>query len=547
LAQEEARRRAEEQAKADAEAALARQAEAEARAKAAAEAEALRRAEQEARRKAEDEARAVADAERRRVAEADAARRAEEEAAALAAAEAASAAAAEAAREAEAAERQALEAAAAEAAAAVETARRAQEEARLAAEAEARAAAEAEAHAREEAEAARRAEDEAARRAQEEAKAKAEAEARAKEQEEARQRAEEETRARIAAESRAKEEEEARRRAAALLSRPKAPVAPVVDDAPDPAVAMVAPAATPPGEVQAVKPVAQQPVAQQPSTMKAPPRPDPKTRIEERVVKEGDLVCDQCGEGNDPARKFCRKCGNSLAKAVPAKKVPWWKKLFSPKVRASKSSGGAKAKLAKANDARFKSRLWLARVRYAFGFLAIVGIVGVNLRAPNLRTQAVDKAQSIFTSAKDMFNPQFEPVNAVEVTASSAAANHPPGLANDLGSNTYWAEGVEGDGIGQSVSFRFETKVDLTKVIISSGAAESPDVFLNQPRPKQLHLVFDNGGSADITLKDQLKNQGFTLKGAKGVSKVDIVISSVYKGKAGTDTAIAEVEFKKKG
>ncbi len=43
------------------------------------------------------------------------------------------------------------------------------------------------------------------------------------------------------------------------------------------------------------------------------------------------------------------------------------------------------------------------------------------------------------------------------------------------------------------------------------------------------------------------KPQGFDLKGAKAVTKVDIVISSVYPGRGGHDTGIAEVEFKKKG
>jgi hypothetical protein len=61
--------------------------------------------------------------------------------------------------------------------------------------------------------------------------------------------------------------------------------------------------------------------------------------------------------------------------------------------------------------------------------------------------------------------------------------------------------------------------------------------------------VFDNGGSTDITLIDAefRKSQGFNLKGAKGVTKVDISISSVFPGRGGLETGIAEVEFKKKG
>ncbi|MBW3615205.1 MAG: hypothetical protein KY439_07855 [Actinobacteria bacterium] len=538
---EEARRRAEEE-RAQQEAEAARRAQQEAEAKAAADAEAARRAEQEARRRAEEEARARADAERRQASEAEAARRAEEERRAVAAAEAAAAAAAAGARQAEAeaaahaddgaaqlaaaaeAARQAEQSAAA--AAALEEARRAEEMARAEAEAEARALQEAQQKAREEAEGRRAAE------------------------EQARQRAAEEARAKATAEARARDEEAARKRAAALLQRARPAPTAVPDEPPAlPGSGPVAPAAVTPTNVPrppAQQPVAQQPVAQQPSVSKMPPRPDPKVKPADKVLNAGDLVCGQCGQGNDPTRKFCRKCGNSLAQAVPAKKVPWWKKLFSPKSRVSKEAGTRGSKVRAAKEASFKVQIFLNTLRRVLMVLAFLGVAG-SLAVPSTRTLVLDKGRSAFNSAQALFNPQFEPVNAVAVSASSAIPGHEAALANDLGSNTYWAEGAEGEGVGQTLSFTFENKVDLTKVIVSSGAADSSDNFLKQPRPKRLHLTFDNGGSTDILLKDQFKPQGFNLKGAKGVSTVIISISEVYKGQVGSDTAIAEVEFKKKG
>lgn len=560
-AEVEARERVEAQRKADEEAAAARRAEGEARAAAAAEAAAARRAEEEARRRAEDEARATSEADRRREAEAEAARRAEAEAAAVAAAEASAAAAQEAARLArEAAEREALDAAqqaeaeaeaarqtaeAEEAAAALAAARRAEEEARASAEVEARARVEAEAREHAEIEARRRAEDEARRRGEEEARTKAEAEARAREQEEARLRAEDETRARIAAQARAKEEEEARRRAAALLTRPKAVIPTPAEDEPaggtkaERAVAITPTAA------------AQRPVAQQPSAVKAPPRPDPKAKPPEVALKAGDLVCDQCGQGNDPTRKFCRKCGNSLAKAAPVKKLPWWKTLFSSKKKkgkTSKEAKGGKSARNKANEAKYKAQRLRAKVRFIFIGIAMLSIIGVNLALPDLRSNVVVKVKGGFTSIQGIFNPQFKTVNAVEVTATSSVPGHEPGFANDLVLNSFWAEAAEGEGIGQTISFTFESPADLTKVLISAGSTDTPENYLNQPRPKDLHLVFDTGGSFDLTLEDEFrKSQSFTIKGAEGVTKVDVVISSVYRGRNGLDTAIAEVEFKKKG
>lgn len=539
---EAARRQAEEEERAQQEAEAAWRAQQEAEAAAAARAEAARRAEEEARHRAEDEARARADAEERRQAEAEAARRADQERRAVEAAEADAAAAAASARQAvldaqsQAADAAAQAAAEAEAtrqaeqaaaaAATLEEAKWAEEQARLAAEAEARALQEAQLKERQEAEARRAAEEQARHEAAEEARAKA------------------------AAEARAREEEAARKRAAALLQRARPAPAAVPDEPPSPPGAGPVPAAplTPaaPGRPAAQQPVAHQPLAQQPSSTRTPPRPDPKVKPAEKVLKPGDLVCGQCGEGNDPTRKFCRKCGNSLAQAAPAKKVPWWKKLFSRKSRVSKEAGAKGSKVRAAKEASFKVQIFLNTLRRVLMVLAFLGVAG-SFAVPSTRTLILDKGRSAAKAAQNLLNPQFEPVNAVAVSASTAIEGHGANFANDLGSNTYWAEGAEGEGIGQTISFSFENKVDLTKVIVSSGAADSPDNFLKQPRPKRLHLVFDNGGSADIVLKDQFKPQGFGLKGAKGVSKVDIVIVEVYKGQSGSDTAIAEVEFKKRG
>lgn len=518
VAQQEAEARAVEQAES------ARRAEEEARVRA--EAEAKANLEAEARRTAqlEAEAKARADAEARRAADEEAAKQAEQARLAQIEAERESATAAErAAAEAEAA-RQAEQAR--EAQAAADAAKRAEEAAKAAAEAE------------------------AAARAEAEARARAEAEARKAAEEEARLRAEDEARARAAAESRAREEEEARKRAAALLARPKAPAAPVVEATPtvDPFVTPSAEPATA-GASHAQKPTAQQPVAQQPSAVKQPPRPDPKITAAATVISAGDLVCSQCGQGNDPARKFCRKCGNSLAAAVVAKKVPWWKKLFGgKKARTSKEAADRQRKKAKAKDASFKAQMLVVNARKVLMFLALFGLAG-GLAIPSMRVEVMRFAKGGMGSVQDLFNPKVSPVNAVTVAASSAVPGREANFAADLVLNSYWAEGAEGDGVGQTISFTFAEPTDLTKVLITAGSTENPEGYLQNPRPKALHFVFDTGGSTDITLIDAefRKSQGFNLKGAKGVTKVDVSISSVFPGRGGTETGIAEVEFKKKG
>jgi hypothetical protein len=49
-----------------------------------------------------------------------------------------------------------------------------------------------------------------------------------------------------------------------------------------------------------------------------------------RQLQPGELICGECGEGNAPARKFCKRCGHSLASAETVRR-PVWKKLWPTK------------------------------------------------------------------------------------------------------------------------------------------------------------------------------------------------------------------------
>jgi len=47
------------------------------------------------------------------------------------------------------------------------------------------------------------------------------------------------------------------------------------------------------------------------------------------------FICGNCRIGNDPTRRFCRRCGQSLAEAVVAvaPKVPWYRRIFGRRPR----------------------------------------------------------------------------------------------------------------------------------------------------------------------------------------------------------------------
>jgi hypothetical protein len=86
---------------------------------------------------------------------------------------------------------------------------------------------------------------------------------------------------------------------------------------------------------QAPPSAAPQPEARKPERSSVAPRPKPKAAAPREVErpKPGELICGSCGTGNDPQRKFCRRCGSSLVEATveptpEPKRAPWYKRIF---------------------------------------------------------------------------------------------------------------------------------------------------------------------------------------------------------------------------
>ena len=82
------------------------------------------------------------------------------------------------------------------------------------------------------------------------------------------------------------------------------------------------------------------PVAVQPAPPIERPKPPPP-RPQTQRAEPGDIFCGQCGQPNNPGRRFCRKCGSVLAEQVAVARLPWWKRIFHR--HPSDQKGAAKA------------------------------------------------------------------------------------------------------------------------------------------------------------------------------------------------------------
>lgn len=258
-----------------------------------------------------------------------------------------------------------------------------------------------------------------------------------------------------------------------------------------------------------------------------------------RKLQPGDLVCGECGEGNGVTRKFCSRCGTSLAEAEVVK-TPWWRKLLprrGAKVRKSgerSKHGGrrGKSKLGAAISTTFKM------VRRAVAIVLVLAGVAYGVFEP-FRGWVNERAAETKGTFERMFFPQYAPVSAAEApVASVAVPEHPANMAVDGRSNSFWAAPL--GGVEPNMVVKFGRTVNLAKIIVHNGNGVG---FKETHRAQKLHLVFSNGKTADVDLQDRPDPQTLEIENGEGVDSVEIHVVSTFKSVSGIDLAISEIEF----
>jgi hypothetical protein len=329
--------------------------------------------------------------------------------------------------------------------------------------------------------------------------------------------------------------------------RQELPVAAVATAAPEPVLAGVgapvagvpAPAPVPPA---ADEPISRRPISVAPSV--ARPRTAPRVLEAPTRRHPGDLICGQCGEGNDPVRHFCRRCGNSLDEAL-AVRLPWYRRFFNRLFGVRTREAGWRP--ARVGPPNVMGLVWRI-VRLAIGAIIIVAVLAF-LLVPSFHNAVANRVSKTFNTWRIALRPNYDPVHPIAASATSAIAGHAPMLAMDGFSNTYWAA-LASDRAPVLV-LRFNGPQDIAEIGFRSGASGTApaDAFLLQPRPHVVHLVFSNGYTTDLTLKDQEATQvQFNALGdgkAKQVTFIEIHVQSVYApaGASTSSVAITEVEF----
>jgi len=125
-----------------------------------------------------------------------------------------------------------------------------------------------------------------------------------------------------------------------------------------------------------------------------------------------------------------------------------------------------------------------------------------------------------------------------KVTATFAEPTHPADLVADSVSNSFWAAPTtKGEA---TLVFTFDRAVNIDKAIIQNG---DNDKFDQSFRVERLHLVYSNGKTEDLQLKDQPDPQELTLQNGHNITSVEMHVMATYQSLHGTDVAISEIEL----
>lgn len=251
----------------------------------------------------------------------------------------------------------------------------------------------------------------------------------------------------------------------------------------------------------------------------------------------GDLICGECGEGNAATRKFCSRCGGSLA-AAEVHHIPWYRRILPERFGGEREAKPAKDATRPKPRHRVLIPATLVRTgRALVAMVVVIAMIAYGVVTP-FRNWVNGSVSHIELSAKTVVFPTFDPVRPSGASASSQTADHPASAAIDLYNNTFWAADLHGDH-QPTLTLTFSTPVDVDTLLFTSGDRAN---YTAEARPMDVHIVTSTGNTQDLQLSDHATPQRIDVDGGRGIVRLDIQIRSVYPSAQSSLVALTEVE-----
>jgi hypothetical protein len=296
-----------------------------------------------------------------------------------------------------------------------------------------------------------------------------------------------------------------------------------------------------PAAVQPTAPPPVQPVARQPTADVATQRPRPSVDTPRRVAQPGDLICANCQEPNDPTRKFCRRCGSSLATAAPAVTIPWYRRMFQGKPKTYEAGERKQAMRSGASPRRGVGTRLRFIVGWALAGLVVLGAIGY-VAVPSVGSAINGGLRGAINAVGRIVSPTLVLVHADSTDASDAIKDHQAAKVTDGATNSDW----QADGRRPTLTFTFERPIDIGALNLWNGAADPKTKALRTDlrRPSQLVLTTQSGQEATIDL-DDIHDRQVRYVDLSAVEELVIEVRETN-GPDDAPVSLSEIEFLRK-
>src|SRR5919204_339666 len=157
-------------------------------------------------------------------------------------------------------------------------------------------------------------------------------------------------------------------------------------------------------------PKSDEPMSRRPTSVAptiARPRQAPRTMEPPTRRRPGDLICGNCGEGNDPIRHFCRRCGNSLDEAI-AVRPPWYRRFFNRLFGVRTREAGWRPR--RVGPPNVLGGVWRV-VRLALGAILVIALLAFAL-VPPFRTTVTNRVTALITPVRVALFPHYSQIHA---------------------------------------------------------------------------------------------------------------------------------------
>lgn len=137
--------------------------------------------------------------------------------------------------------------------------------------------------------------------------------------------------------------------------------------------------------------------------------------------------------------------------------------------------------------------------------------------------------------------------NQFSSTSSTPQVQYKAEYVLDGNTDTTWAEGAKGDGIGEWIMLTSDINSEVRGIEIANGYTKSEETYFENNRLKKIKIEFSDNDSIIVNLKDDV--HGYDTLGLQNIKfensvitkRIKISILEVYPGSKFKDTCISEI------